>query len=222
MKKITSLFFTITILTIIWGCYNGVTDTTITEAAKSQTKILTIPDTASEKAKLFYKNARAQIGVVKTYDFSNGYYTNGGYPPADTGVCTDVISRAFDITMSGSIRKLVDKDIRANSRVYNTKFDTNINFRRVRNLDIFFSRKGKILTKELIAWDIKNLSEWQTGDIVTFEKLPGKWLWHIGIISDKRNSLGVPFMIDNHGYGTNIRITPLDWPASIMGHYRYF
>lgn len=41
-----------------------------------------------------YESARAQIGVVTEYDRSNGYYA-GGEPPPYTGVCTDVISRAF-------------------------------------------------------------------------------------------------------------------------------
>ena len=136
---------------------------------------------------------------MKTYDFSNGYYGSAdGYPPADTGVCSDVIARAFDVTES-SLRRLVDKDILENPSIYATKPDTYINFRRVKNLNIFFSRKAKNLTNEMIAGDEKNLSEWQTGDIVIFEELPRSHLWHIGIISDERKSDGTPYMIDNHG-----------------------
>jgi len=52
-------------------------------------------------------------------------------------------------------------------------FDSYINFRRVKVLNIFLSRQAKILTKEMIPSDVQNLSEWQTGDIVTFEKLSG-------------------------------------------------
>lgn len=41
-----------------------------------------------------YESARKQIGVTLEYDHTNGYYA-GGEPPPYTGVCTDVISRAF-------------------------------------------------------------------------------------------------------------------------------
>jgi hypothetical protein len=74
----------------------------------------------------------------------------------------------------------------------------------------------------MIPWDEQNLSEWQTGDIVIFKELPSNHLWHIGMISDERRTDGVPYMIDNHGSGTDITITPLDWPTKIIGHYRYF
>jgi uncharacterized protein YijF (DUF1287 family) len=71
-------------------------------------------------------------------------------------------------------------------------------------------------------WDKINLSDWQTWDIVVFDELSPKNLWHIWIISDKRSPDWVPYMIDNHWYWVSIRITPLDWPTKIIWHYRYF
>lgn len=57
---------------------------------------------------------------------------------------------------------------------------------------------------------------------MVFDENPIRKLMHIGIISDVRQEDGVPYMIDNHGYGTNILMTPLEWPTKIVGHYRYF
>jgi len=59
-------------------------------------------------------------------------------------------------------------------------------------------------------------------DIVIFDIMPNKWLWHIWIISDIRRYDWVPYMLDNHWYWVSTRITPLEWPTKIIGHYRYF
>lgn len=50
---------------------------------------------SSVQARDFFQKAKEQIGVVTTYDLSNGYYGNGGFPPDNTGVCSDVIWRAL-------------------------------------------------------------------------------------------------------------------------------
>ena len=55
-----------------------------------------------------------------------------------------------------------------------------------------------------------------------FEVLPANHLWHIGIIADTRRADGVPYMLDNHGNGVGIFITPLEWPTKIIGHFRPF
>ena len=45
-------------------------------------------------------------------------------------------------------------------------------------------------------------------------------LWHIVIISDKKDINGIPFLIHNHGFGTTENNLLLKWPAKISGHYR--
>jgi uncharacterized protein YijF (DUF1287 family) len=87
---------------------------------------------------------------------------------------------------------------------------------------VYFNHTAKVLTNTLTPWDIKNLEEWQPWDIVIFDELPSNHLWHVGIIADIRNNEGVPYMIDNHGLGVGITITPLDWPTRIIWHYRPF
>ena len=143
-------------------------------------------------------------------------YTIGGYPADDIGVCTDVIWRAFK-NAGYSLKEMVDQDIAQNTHLYpatNGVPDPNIDFRRVRNLKVFFDRHAKILTN-----NIDKISEWQPGDIVIF----GKNYSHIGIISDKRNRKGIPYLIHNSGQPNReediLEILILFEP--ITGHYRF-
>ena len=130
--------------------------------------------------------ARMDAEAHPTYD---GRYWDTGYPPDDIGVCTDVIWRAFK-NAGYNLRAMVDHDIAiSNDTDYHILYpDSNIDFRRVSNLQVFFSKYAINLTT-----DIDEIEEWQPGDIVVFN---GK---HIGIISDKRNRDGEPYVIHNSG-----------------------
>ena len=162
-------------------------------------------------------SAKAQIGIVTKYDTS--YYSTA-YPPADTGVCADVIWRAFK-GAGYDFKKMIDEDIRKNSKLYPQNFltDENINFRRVQNIKTYFERHAKILTTEIKPNDKNNLAEWQGGDIVTFAQIKGG-LWHIAIISNKRRTDGVPLIIHNYGHGVKEDNYLIKWPTKITGHYR--
>ena len=73
--------------------------------------------------------------------YIDAYYT-GGYPPEGVGVCTDVIWRGFK-GINVTIKDLIDKDIKENMAEYkgiNGKPDSNIDFRRVINQDVFFKK----------------------------------------------------------------------------------
>ena len=117
-------------------------------------------------------------------------YYNGGYPPENEGVCTDVVWRAFR-SAGYSLRDMLDADAEKYPQDYPSieARDKNIDFRRVRNLHVFFSKYALELTT-----DIGEIAEWQPGDIVIFGKDT-----HIGIISDKRDSAGHTFVIHNAG-----------------------
>ena len=155
--------------------------------------------------------ARIDAENHPTYD---GRYWDTGYPPDDIGVCTDVIWRAFK-NAGYNLREMVDQDIKiSNEDDYHIKYpDSNIDFRRVGNLYVFFSKYAQSLTL-----DIHDISEWQPGDIVVFGKYK-----HIGIISDKRNRKGIPYVIHNSGQPlreedvleTRAKIDP------ISGHFRW-
>lgn len=74
------------------------------------------------------------------------------------------------------LQALVDADIREHPQWYDIRQpDANIDFRRVRNLKVFFAHHAASLTT-----DVSRTEEWQGGDLVIFEK-------HIGIVSDRRN-----------------------------------
>lgn len=144
--------------------------------------------------------------------YQSVYYA-GGYPPATEGVCTDVIWRALR-DAGYTLKDMLDEDIAQNVSEYprvNGKPEPNIDFRRVPNLKVYFERKHITLTT-----DLNEIAEWQPGDIVTFGST------HIGIISDKRNSKGIPYLIHNGGQPNREEDTLelYNEHEPISGHYR--
>ena len=106
--------------------------------------------------------------------------------------------------------ELVNEDIKNNREKYDIDvIDKNIDFRRVKNLIIFFKNNTINLTT-----DINELEEWQGGDIIIFKN-------HIGIVSDKRNRKGIPFIIHHQSpYQSNYEEDILQYRNDIVGHYR--
>jgi hypothetical protein len=153
--------------------------------------------------------------------YRDGYY-NGGYPPEDEGVCTDVIWRAFK-NAGYMLKELIDEDIQNHLDLYprvEGKPDPNIDFRRIKNLRVFLNRYAVPLTTEIIPGDEDNLKQWQAGDIIVFDD-PQE---HIGILSDQRNAEGIPLMIHNCGPYTRENDMVLYWRdnlSPIIGHYRF-
>ena len=151
---------------------------------------------------------------AKNHPKYKSVYYSGGYPPDNEGVCTDTVWRAFK--NAGIILKdLVDEDIKNNIELYprvNGKRDTNIDFRRVKNLKVFFERYAINLTV-----DPADIEQWMPGDIVIFGTT------HIGIISDKRNKDGIPYLIHNAGQPLREEDALLSWnkKSPITGHYRF-
>ncbi|QSX09647.1 DUF1287 domain-containing protein [Alkalibacter rhizosphaerae] len=140
----------------------------------------------------------------------DGTYLPDGYPPDDVGVCSDVIWRAFK-EAGYSLRAMVDQDIalRLDSYPRIDKPDTNIDFRRVVNLRVFFERYAESLTM-----DPMQIQEWQPGDIVIFGEDK-----HIGLISDKRNRDGIAYVLHNGGQSNREEDYLLR--GDITGHYRF-
>ena len=155
--------------------------------------------------------------VLNKTKYMSNYYA-GGFPPETEGVCTDVIWRGFKAA-NINLKELIDEDIKSNTKLYprvEGKPDPNIDFRRVPNQDVFFSRNCVSLTTEVKARDEENLKQWQPGDIVVFTK----GYEHIGIISDRRDKNGIPYVIHNtRPHATTMR---LSWFTSpIYAHYRW-
>ena len=153
----------------------------------------------------------ALLEVTNPSKYKSVYY-DGGYPPDGEGVCTDVIWRALK-NAGYNLKDLIDEDIKENSEFYTniTKADPNIDFRRVYNLKVFFERHAINLTN-----DLNKIEEWQPGDIVIFGTK------HIGIISDKRNSKGIPYLIHNANTKREEDVLKYwDNKMKITGHYRF-
>lgn len=162
------------------------------------------------------EGARAE--VERQPNYHSAYYA-GGYPPDNEGVCTDLVWRAFR-DAGYNVKDLVDKDIKANLSDYprvQGKAEPNIDFRRVPNLLVFFKKYAANLTTEIKPGDVENLAEWQGGDIVIY----GSPLWHIAIVSDKRRSDGVPYILHNAGPTPREEDYILDWTSPIVGHFRF-
>ena len=160
--------------------------------------------------------ARRQIGVTVRYDPA---YVRLSYPggdvPASRGVCTDVVIRALR-TQRIDLQQRVHEDMRAHFAEYPQKWglraaDSNIDHRRVPNLQTWFERQGWSLPVTSRAAD------YRAGDLVTW-MLPGN-LPHIGIVSDRKTmSGGTPLIIHNIGRGT--REEDILFDHRMTGHYR--
>ena len=136
-------------------------------------------------------------------------YFGGGYPPEGQGVCTDVIWRALK-EAGYDFKAMVDADISENSRLYplpNGLLDTNIDFRRVVNLRVYFDRHCLSLTTDPAVID-----QWQPGDIVFYEG-------HVAVVSDQRNDSGQPYIIHHTGDGA-LEADQLTY-RPILAHYRW-
>ena len=149
------------------------------------------------------------LAYVSAHPKYKSHYYKTGYPDDGYGVCTDVI--AYALKNAGyDLQTLVDADIREHPEEYGTaEPDANIDFRRVRNLKMFFSHTAAALTT-----DVSETEQWQGGDIVVFER-------HIGVVSDRRNKNGVPYVIHHNGpWQTAYEQDILEKRTDIVGHYR--
>lgn len=162
------------------------------------------------------QDAKKQIGVTVSYDPA---YRKLDFPrgdvPQETGVCTDVIIRAYRL-QNIDLQQLVNVDMKSNFSDYPKNWglkstDKNIDHRRVPNLEAFFARHGQTLSTT-------DKSSFRVGDIVTW-RLPNNNLPHIGIVSDKVASDGTPLIIHNIGRGTQEENILFAYP--IHKHFRY-
>lgn len=159
---------------------------------------------------------------TKHFVLYNGAYRSIKYPngdvPDNIGVCTDVVIRSYR-TIGVDLQKLVHEDMLENFIKYPSKkiwglnkTDSNIDHRRVPNLQTFFKRHGEQL---IIS---SNPKDYKAGDLVTW-MVSGN-LPHIGIVTDQINSeTGNPYIVHNIGLGPKKQDMLFDF--KISGHYKY-
>jgi len=156
-----------------------------------------------------------------TTDYTQNYfvipYPNGDVP-AETGACTDVVIRSFRAA-GVDLQKEVHEDMAAHFSDYPrkwglTKTDTNIDHRRVPNLQEYFHRRRKSLPVT------PNGNDYRPGDVVSWD-LNGRGMTHIGVVSNLWNPDQQRYLIiHNIGSGARAEDRLFEW--KITGHYRYF
>ena len=163
-------------------------------------------------------SAIEQTTVTTSYDpaYVGIEYPNGDVP-AETGVCSDVVVRAF--RKAGiDLQKEVHEDMGRGWEDYPKRWgaarrDPNIDHRRVGNLRTYFERQGK---SQSVTTD---RSQYQPGDIVSWDL--GNKVDHIGIVVNVWSEQSKGYLIvHNIGAGTRMEDVLLNW--EITGHYRYF
>lgn len=173
--------------------------------------------TSEQNKKLVEYAADLPRAVFYDSDYRKIDYPMGDVP-AYKGVCSDVIIRSYrgiDI----DLQKLLHEDIKANFSAYPSKRmwglnkpDTNIDHRRVPNLEVFFTRKGKV--KPIT----KNAEDYVPGDIVSWRLDNGRP--HIGIVVNKKSVDNQRYLVmHNIGFGQVAEDVLFSW--KITGHFTY-
>ena len=130
-------------------------------------------------------------------------YYNGGYPTDEYRVCTDLIWYALD-NAGYDFKTLIDEDIKTNKDAYDSDVgDTNIDFRRVRNIKVYLDRNVRSLSL---------YKDFNPGDIIVYKN-------HIAIVSDKVNKRKENYIIHQHAF-YNYEDDGL-FRDEIIGHYRW-
>jgi uncharacterized protein YijF (DUF1287 family) len=158
---------------------------------------------------------------LKQFVIYDGSYQQIAYPNGDVddhkGVCTDVVIRSYRL-IGKDLQKLVHEDMLAHFQLYPQtwglkKTDSNIDHRRVPNLETFFSRHGK----SLIITD--DPQDYKPGDIISWRldnNLP-----HIGIVSDVPSKYDSKRMQIIHNIGLGPQLQDMLFDYKIVGHFSY-
>jgi uncharacterized protein YijF (DUF1287 family) len=142
-------------------------------------------------------------------------YPNGDVP-ADKGVCTDVVIRAYRL-LGIDLQKEVHEDMAVHFNLYPKNWglkrpDTNIDHRRVPNLMKFFSRFGEV--KPITC----NPEDYLPGDIVCWDL--GRGVTHIGIVVNVQSEDKKRYLIV-HNIGGGQVLDDCLFSFKIIGHYTY-
>ncbi len=185
---------------------------------EQETETRTLPANSSPNLKIVIDGAIDQVGKTTSYDpsYQKIDYPNGDVP-IETGVCSDVIVRAFR-KASIDLQKDVHEDMKSNFSAYPTRWgmkgpDANIDHRRVPNLETYFTRKGKSLSTT------GGSDRFLPGDVITWDLGTGQD--HVGMVANVWYKPSQRYLIvHNIGAGTRMEDVLFAW--KITGHYRYF
>ncbi len=168
----------------------------------------------------YFRLSDSALTLIKQYVRYDPNYYVIDYPngdiPANRGVCTDVIIRAYR-NVGIDIQKEVHEDMKDNFDVYPKKWgldkpDKNIDHRRVPNLMVFFSRHGQVCAIT------DNSDDYKPGDVVCWNL--GGDITHIGIVVNRKSEDKKRYLIV-HNIGGGQVLADCLFEYKIIGHYRY-
>ena len=172
------------------------------------------------QSSFFDRLADSALSLTKQHVQYDPSYFTINYPngdvPANKGVCTDVIIRAYR-KFGIDLQKEVHEDMVAHFDQYPKTWglshpDKNIDHRRVPNLMTFFSRNGQV--KPIT----QNPNDYLPGDLVCWDL--GGGINHIGIVVNRQSDGGQRFLIV-HNIGGGQVLADCLFSFTIIGHYRY-
>ncbi len=151
--------------------------------------------------------------------YDPGYYAleyPNGDVPADRGVCSDVVIRAYR-ALGTDLQKEVHEDMKTHFDLYPRHWglsrpDPNIDHRRVPNLMTFFERHGRVKPVT------DDPADYRPGDIVCWNL--GGAITHIGIVVDRRSERGDGYQVV-HNIGAGQVLEDCLFGYRIIGHYYY-
>ena len=168
------------------------------------------------------RSALAQTKIAVTYvpAYVQIKYPNGDVP-SNTGVCTDLVIRAYR-AVGIDLQKEVHEDMIKKFKDY-PKFwklknpDSNIDHRRVPNLMTFFKHRNSELPIT------KNASDYKPGDLVTWNLQntnSASGITHIGIVVDQKSPDEKRYLVA-HNIGGGNQVEDMLFSYTIIGHYRF-
>ncbi len=183
-----------------------------------------------EAAKKIVAGAKKQVDIqarnIMLLPEEPNYY-QGGDPPQDIAMSTDIIARAYGHA-GFDLRELVHQDIVSAFDQYPLRqlwgqryADPNIDYRRIQNMEVFFNRNAEALTTDFNPSNKRNLDQWLPGNVVFFDMSRDGFTDNVGIISDNTTRAGIPKVIYNYSFPGHTCEENILGQEKVTGHYRY-
>jgi uncharacterized protein YijF (DUF1287 family) len=168
--------------------------------------------------------ARRQIGVTTSYDHR---YRPIRYPwgdvPRSTGVCADVVVRAARDAWGVDLQERVHEDMARDFAAYPHRWgltgpESNIDHRRVPNLETYWTRAGaRIWQTAGRTWGFAFPRRLEVGDILTWRTFLNGGP-HVAIVS----RVGAwPRVIQNYAWGVHEDLLAQQWIDAAQAHFRW-
>jgi uncharacterized protein YijF (DUF1287 family) len=163
-----------------------------------------------------YDPSYVALTFASGVDTGHPVYPNGDLDPS-RGVCTDVVVRALRAA-GVDLQSRVHEDIRARPAAYAafvSRADANIDHRRAGPLMVWLEAHAKRLPRAL---DPDGRATFEAGDVVVWSLRGGGHADHVGIVSDRRGTSGLPLVVHNIGPQPAEEDVLASWV--LLGHYR--